>query len=138
MNPDWLPDWWTQSPAFQWLAGPGRWLLPSLLHAASVGLGVAALRLCRQLPHKERPPAERAIRVVLFLQLLVFTGSLAALDMGLSYYYGSGFSALVAALMAFGTMHLVKNARLEPASIERHPGPDFARLPANEMPERTP
>lgn len=134
MNPEWLPDWWTQSPAFQWLTGPGRWLLPSLIHGVALWLAFAALRRCRRLPHKERPAAERAIWLVLFLQLLVFVATSATLDMGISYYYGSGFCGLIAAR----TIHNAKNATPERDPYERHPGPDFAKLPANEMPERTP
>ncbi|MEZ5992041.1 MAG: hypothetical protein R3E76_06790 [Planctomycetota bacterium] len=138
MTPEWLPDWWTQSPAYQWLAGPGRWLLPSLMHAACLAIEINILRAYARLPYKEKAPAERSVWIVMMLHLLAFVVSLSAIDSGVFYYYGSGLWGVLAVLLAASAIRRLKHSTPEADSYERQSRPDFARLRGEAVPERTP
>lgn len=123
MNPEWLPDWWIQSAAYKWMAGPGDWIVPLYLHSSTLVLEVLAFqRLAQSLP-KHANRINVWLVVILGMHLVLFIGTIALLDGGVAYYYWSGIWAFAMLWVAL-TALIVSRRTTSPAkeSTRRHEG----------------
>lgn len=107
---EWYPQWWLEHPAYLYLAGPGRLLVPSLIHAAILGLELATLREFSRYSGVAGRNARVAIAWVIVFHALVVLFGLAALDMHVGYFYSPVLSSLIALLMAVRALYMRRQA----------------------------
>lgn len=141
MNAEWLPDWWVQSAVCQWLMHGGRMLVPTVVHIATFAIEFGMPRLQRKLPEEQRAKAERSVRVLIVIHLLLFVAGMAALDMGVSYTASAVVWGLLISALASRSLRQTKHLPEPPEKPDpyaRHLQPDFAKLRADKLPERTP
>lgn len=109
---DWYPQWWLEHPAYLYLAGPGKWILPLYLHGACLALEIAAFNKLEATMLFWSIPIRNTFRVVLLLHGVIFALTAPLLDGGVAFYYTSGFWALVVLVITLVTTVLTRRARM--------------------------
>ncbi|MBZ0136984.1 MAG: hypothetical protein K8I27_11485 [Planctomycetes bacterium] len=139
MNPEWLPDWWIQSAAYKWMAGPGDWIIPLYLHLSALFLEIVAFQRLGQALPKHTQRIKVWLVVILAVHLVLFVLTLGMLDGGITYYYWSG-------VWSFGTLWIALAALI--VSVVRARAPrrlrkalqfwaQAGRIPANGEPHES-